>query len=144
MSQFKLHPQLLADCHYLGKLTHCHVLLNKNSLIPWFILVPETDTTDLLELPSAQREQVMDECTGISRWIKQYYRISKINFGAIGNIVPQLHLHVIGRVENDPCWPKPAWGNLDKHEDYSTDEIKFLRQKLVSDYRLAVDDDPGC
>jgi diadenosine tetraphosphate (Ap4A) HIT family hydrolase len=144
LPDFSIHPQLLADCHYLGKLTHCHVLLNKNSLIPWLILVPETEITDLLDLPSAQREHILDECAVISRWIKQHYGISKINFGAIGNIIPQLHLHVIGRKTNDACWPKPVWDNLAKHKDYSTDEIRLLRQKLVSEYRLAVDDDPGC
>src|SRR5690606_4475507 len=69
LPDFSIHPQLLADCHYLGKLTHCHVLLNKNSLIPWLILVPETEITDLLDLPSAQREHILDECAVISRWI---------------------------------------------------------------------------
>jgi len=119
-------------------------LLNKNSLIPWFILVPETDVTDLLDLSSAQREHIMGECSGVSRWIKQHYKIAKINFGAIGNVVPQLHLHIIGRRENDPCWPRPVWGNLEKQKDYATEEIKSIRQRLVTDHQLIVDDDPGC
>jgi diadenosine tetraphosphate (Ap4A) HIT family hydrolase len=142
--QFQIHQQLLADCHYLGKLSLCHVLLNKNSTVPWFILVPETDATDFLDLPDSQRAQIMDECVQISRWIKQHYSISRINFGAIGNIVPQLHLHVIGRSINDACWPKPVWGNLDVHKDYSTDDIKLIRQQLVTDHELVIGDDPGC
>ncbi len=144
MPQFQINQQLLADCHYLGKLSLYHVLLNKNSKVPWFILVPETDATDLLDLPAGQRVQAMDECAQISRWIKQHYSIFKINFGAIGNIVPQLHLHVIGRSTNDACWPKPVWGNLEEHEDYSTDDIRLIRRQLVADHQLVIDDDPGC
>ena len=119
------------------------MLLNKNSIIPWFILIPETDVTDLLDLPVAQREQVLTECARISHWVKQYYSISKINFGAIGNIVPQLHLHVIGRSPEDACWPKPVWGNLDRHRDYSTDEIMFIRQQLVTVHQLDIGYEPG-
>lgn len=120
------------------------MLLKKNSTIPWFVLVPETEATDLLDLPDSQRSQAMDECAEISRWIKQHYSISKINFGAIGNIVPQLHLHVAGRSINDACWPLPVWGNLDVHRDYSTDDIKLIRQQLVVDHELVIRDDPGC
>jgi len=143
LPQFQVNQQLLADCHYLGKLSLCHVLLNKNSTIPWFILVPETGVTDLLELPPDQRTLIMDECAQISRWIKRHYNISRINFGAIGNIVPQLHMHVIGRSINDTCWPKPVWGNLDVYRDYSKDDIKLIRHQLVSDHELFTDD-PGC
>jgi diadenosine tetraphosphate (Ap4A) HIT family hydrolase len=144
MSPFTIHPRLLADCHYLGKLTHCHVLLNKNALIPWLILVPEEDVADLLDAPANRREQILDECAEISRWIKQHYAIQKINFGAIGNVVPQLHLHVVGRKTNDACWPKPVWDNLDRHKDYSSDEIKSIRQQLVANHHLIAEDDPGC
>lgn len=144
MPEFNIHPQLLADCHYLGKLTHCHVLLNRNALIPWLILVPEVDVTDLLDVPANHREQILDECAEISRWIKQRYAIQKINFAALGNVVPQLHLHMIGRKVNDACWPKPVWGNLDTHEDYSADEIKSIREQLVVNYHLVAEDDPGC
>lgn len=144
MSKFTIHPQLFADCHYLGKLTHCHVLLNKNALIPWFILVPEVEAADLLDIPGTQRENILDECAGISNWIKQRYDTAKINFGAIGNVVPQLHLHVVGRKTNDACWPKPVWGNLDTHEVYSVDEIKSIREQLVVNYHLVAEADPGC
>lgn len=144
LPQFQIHHQLLTDCHYLGKLSFCHVLLNKNSTIPWFVLIPETDVTDLLELPAAQREQALDECAQISHWIKQRYNISRINFGAIGNIVPQLHLHVIGRHTKDACWPKPVWGNLNMRSNYADDEIDFIRQQLVSDHQLVIGDEPGC
>lgn len=144
MPQFQIHQQLLTDSHYLGKLAVCHVLLNRNALIPWFILVPEVAVTDLLEVPAEQREKIMDECAQISRWIKQRYGISKINFGAIGNIVPQLHLHVIGRAKTDICWPKPVWGNLDTGKKYPAHEVELIRQQLVSEYQLAAEAGRGC
>ena len=141
---FQIHKQLLTDTHYIGKLAVCHVLLNKNALLPWFILVPEATAHDLLDLPATEREIVMDECAEISVWIKQYFNLSKMNFGAIGNIVPQLHLHVIGRSEKDICWPKPVWGNLESFKDYSTNEIKSIKQQLISRYKLVAENDPGC
>ena len=120
------------------------MLLNKNSTIPWFILVPEADVTDLLDLPASQLAKVMNECGQLSRWLKQHYNISRINFGALGNLVPQLHLHVVGRSINDACWPKPVWGNLDVIKNYSIDEINLIRQQLVTEYELVIGEDPGC
>ena len=140
----QLHPQLLNDCHILGKLKACYLLLNKNAALPWYILVPETDSASLFDLPSDQREQIMDECTRIAGWIKQHHGISRINFGVIGNIVQQLHLHVIGRHENDACWPRPVWGNLDTTQEYTSEELTIIKSQLVSEYQLAADEDPGC
>jgi len=103
MPPLEIHAQLLADCHCLGRFTCCHVLLNKNALLPWFILVPETDVTDLLDLPQQQRNGASNEAGIISQFIKRHLGYSKINFAAIGNVVPQLHLHVVGRKPGDPC-----------------------------------------
>ena len=132
---FKIHTQLLSDTHHLGKLSVCHVLLHKNALLPWFILVPEVNTTDLLDLPPAEREKIMGECAFLSAWIKQYFKLHKINFGVIGNVVPQLHLHVIGRNELDVCWPKPVWGNLDTSKNYPAEEVISIKQQLMSCYK---------
>jgi diadenosine tetraphosphate (Ap4A) HIT family hydrolase len=98
MSRFEIHPQLLHDCHRLGQLRLCHVLLHKNAAVPWLILVPETASSgDLLDLPGHVRNAAMDEAAIVARFIKNEFAVSKINFAAIGNIVPQLHLHVVGR-----------------------------------------------
>jgi diadenosine tetraphosphate (Ap4A) HIT family hydrolase len=139
MSRFVIQPQLLADCHRLGRLEFCHVLLNKNASLPWFILVPETAVADLLDLPEAQRSAALNEAAVIAQLIKSHLDHTKINFAAIGNIVPQLHLHVVGRKPGDPCWPAPVWGNLTESREYSVQRIAEIRELLIRDYSLKVE-----
>ena len=118
MERDKIHPQLLADCHYLGSLTGAEVLLHRNAVLPWFILVPDTQLNDLLDLPEHHRDRVMADCAAISAYIKQVLGFSKVNFAGLGNVVPQMHLHIIGRQQGDSCWPQPVWGNLAGEEQY--------------------------
>ena len=127
---FSLHPQLVADCHIVTKLPECHVLLHSNAAIPWLILVPETNVADLLDLPNEQRNRIMEECALIGRFIRQRFHSPKLNFGALGNLVPQLHLHVIGRHPEDSCWPNPVWGNLNRIERYSPETQGQIRDEL--------------
>ncbi len=112
MSEFSIHPQLVGDCHVLGRLVSSHLLLHRNSAVPWFILVPETEATELFELPPSMRRRLTDQADELARFIRDFFGSDKINVAAIGNVVPQLHLHVIGRSRQDPCWPRPVWGNL--------------------------------
>ena len=88
MERDKIHPQLLADCHYLGSLTAAEVLLHRNAALPWFILVPDTQLNDLLDLPEHHRDRVMADCAAISAYIKQVLGFSKVNFAGLGNVVP--------------------------------------------------------
>lgn len=130
MSRFEIHRQLLLDTHYLGKLPVSHVLLHKNAVLPWFILVPETAASDLLDLPQELLGMTMREAAVISAFIKRVLGCPKVNFASIGNVVPQLHLHVIGRRSDDPCWPAPVWGNLRETREHAEVEIRQLREKL--------------
>ena len=135
MSPFEIHPQLLHDCHRLGQLRLCHILLHKNAGVPWLILVPETLTADdLLDLPEHMRNVAIDEAAIAARFIKNEFGVSKINFAAIGNVVPQLHLHVVGRRANDPCWPAPVWGNLAEADGYSNERIATLTARLTQNH----------
>ena len=138
MARFEIHPQLLADCHRLGKFAFCHVLLNKNAALPWFILVPQTATTDLLDLAEEQRTTTINEAAVIGIFVKRHLGYSKINFAAIGNIVPQLHLHVVGRKPDDPCWPAPVWGHLTESQEYAASRVEEMRQLLVRDWSLKI------
>ncbi|ASC73875.1 hypothetical protein XM38_048490 [Halomicronema hongdechloris C2206] len=131
MTTFQLHPQLLAECHQLGRLSHCQLLLHKNAAVLWFILVPDTEITDLLELPPEEAQAVLEECRQVARYIKQQAGYAKINFGAIGNLVPQLHLHVIGRRPEDPCWPQPVWGHLKAQEGYADRDIAAIKTAVL-------------
>jgi diadenosine tetraphosphate (Ap4A) HIT family hydrolase len=125
-----IHPQLLADCHHLGRLSFCELLLNRNARLPWFILVPDTELVDLLDLPVSQRDAVLADCASVSGFIKQVLGYPKVNFAGLGNVVPQMHLHVIGRREGDVCWPQPVWGNLPGGEAYDDARLQNWRRDL--------------
>jgi diadenosine tetraphosphate (Ap4A) HIT family hydrolase len=137
MARFEIHPQLLQDCHRLGQFRLCHVLLHRNAAVPWLILVPETaPTLDLLDLPNDARNLAMDEAAIAAHFIMVEFGTSKINFAAIGNIVSQLHLHVVGRRANDPYWPAPVWGNAVEATGYSAARIAMLTATLIQNHSL--------
>lgn len=127
-----LHSQLAADCHVLCVWPRCHVLLHRNAIVPWFILVPETEATDLLLLQREHREAILDEAADVARFVQQHWQLAKINFAQLGNVVPQMHLHVIGRRPDDDCWPRPVWGNLSGEKSYSDDDLEEIRHRLRS------------
>ncbi len=131
MSPFEIHPLLLGDCHRLGRLDLCHLLLHRNAVLPWFILVPDGVGGDLLDLPPGVRDQAVAECSAVAGFVKRRFGVPKINFGAIGNLVPQCHLHVVGRRPEDPCWPRPVWGNLAPGGGYAPELLVQLRDDLV-------------
>jgi diadenosine tetraphosphate (Ap4A) HIT family hydrolase len=131
MTTFTLHPQLLADCHPLGRLAHTHLLLHRNAAVPWFILVPETTLGNLLDLPASQREGVLADAKRVSDYLTQTLGYPKINVAWLGNLVPQLHVHVIGRRPEDPCWPRPVWGHLELFQPYSPKQVAAIRAGLL-------------
>ena len=126
-----IHPQLVADCHYLGALSVCDVLLNRNAAVPWFILVPDSQLPDVLDLPEAQSQAVLLECSVISAFIKKELGYSKVNFAGLGNVVPQMHLHIIGRSNSDACWPLPVWGALPEGEEYTPEVLREWQDMLI-------------
>ncbi len=127
----QVHPQLVADCHYLGALSVCAVLLNRNASVPWFILVPDTQLHDVLDLPEAEAHVVLSECAAISAFIKGQLGFPKVNYAGLGNVVPQMHLHIIGRSEADVCWPLPVWGALPEGAEYTQTVLQQWQAKLV-------------
>ena len=131
---WRLHEQLAADTHYLGPLPSAHLLLHRNARLHWFILVPETRVLDLLDLGSEHLDRLMHDAALVSRVLKSEFAYPRVNVGALGLLVPQLHLHVIGRRESDPCWPRPVWGQLEGGLDYPAEDLEGLRQ-LFADAR---------
>jgi len=101
---FSLHPQLVADCHILGRYQHCHVLLQRNAAVPWFIIVPETEETEFLLLDTALQMEVLSLASQLRHFMSKQLAVEKTNMATIGNIVPQLHMHVIGRSEQKRIW----------------------------------------
>ena len=111
MDSFELDARLASDCLVLGEMDMSLVLLMNNSLLPWFILVPKTTETEMIDLPRSEQVRVLEEINLLSAFVKNHFAVSKLNIATIGNIVPQLHIHVVGRAPNDCCWPKVVWGD---------------------------------
>ena len=131
-----IHPQIQADTHSLGTWPGCALQLHRNARLHWFILVPETAAIDLLDVPADVRNVWMSHAAALGQWLKQEFGYPKVNFAAIGNVVPQLHLHVVGRRPDDACWPAPVWGNLPAGPPYSAEQISQLQRLLADSLQL--------
>ncbi len=121
---FELNNQLKADTHLIGDMELTKVLLMNDSRYPWVILVPRReDITEIHQLNQQDRKQLMEESCFVSEFIENNFRVIKMNVGALGNIVSQLHVHHIGRHEKDPAWPGPVWGHS-AAEPYKADALQ--------------------
>jgi diadenosine tetraphosphate (Ap4A) HIT family hydrolase len=111
MSDFALDPRLAADTIPVGDLSLCSVLLMNDSRFPWLILVPQrADASEITDLSVEDAALLMAELRLATGVMLEVARPDKVNVAALGNIVPQLHVHVIGRFLSDPAWPGPVWG----------------------------------
>ena len=108
-----LHPQLAKDCIDIGHFPLCRVLLMNDANYPWFILVPDREgITEIYQLSDADQAQLMRESTALSKALVELFQPKKLNVAALGNVVPQLHMHHVARFETDPAWPAPIWGKV--------------------------------
>ncbi len=131
MKKFKLDPRLENDCFILSESELFLVLLMNNSLVPWFILVPKTDKTELYELDQTMHAQVFHSIKQISKFITDEFKPDKLNVAAIGNIVSQMHIHIVGRYKSDVYWPGVVWGGTEK-EVYSAVDANRIKIALNS------------
>ena len=110
---YALHPQLAADTHPVAAFALCDVRLMDDANYPWLVLVPRIrEARELVDLDADQRHLLTDEIDRASRALLNGFRPHKLNVAALGNLVPQLHVHVIARQEGDPAWPSPVWGRV--------------------------------
>jgi|SRR5579871_158675 len=108
---WSLHPQLARDTELVGDLALARVLAMNDANFPWVILVPRrAGTVELIDLDEVARGELMAEIAQVSTALKNLTRCDKLNVAAIGNVVPQLHVHVVARRTSDAAWPKPVWG----------------------------------
>ncbi|SFL07308.1 HIT domain-containing protein [Methylorubrum salsuginis] len=109
---FSLDPRLLADTHHVGDLALCSVLLMDDARFPWLILVPRrTAASELTDLDEADAAALTGEIRLTVKVIQALAQPDKVNVAALGNVVAQLHVHVIARFRSDPAWPNPVWGH---------------------------------
>ncbi len=124
--KFTLDERLKSDTIFVYDLPLCRILLMNDSNYPWFILVPKRDgVKEIFELSKGDRIQLEIEVSAIAKAIKTNFSAKKINIATLGNIVSQLHIHIVARFENDPSWPKPVWGNADLVQ-YKNNELEKL------------------
>ncbi|HRQ65371.1 MAG TPA: HIT family protein, partial [Xanthomonadaceae bacterium] len=109
---FELHPRLDADTIALAELPLCSVRLMNDARFPWLILVPRrAGVCEIAELDPWDRQALMEEVARASVALRQVVATDRINVAALGNVVPQLHVHVVARLHGDAAWPGPVWGS---------------------------------
>lgn len=136
MLNFQLHPQLKKDCFVLGKFELCQVLLMNDSQFPWFILVPQRENIrEIYELTDAEQIMLIRESSYLAKKLVEIFNADKLNVAAIGNIVPQLHLHHVVRYENDKAWAMPVWGGF-AAVPYSEQQLDSLLERLLKSLDL--------
>ena len=133
---YTLDPQLQQDTVHLGQFPLCDVLLMNDSQFPWVILVPRRgSTTELYQLSTEERYEQSDESCYVSQRLSDYFKADSMNVAALGNVVPQLHIHHVVRKKEDLCWPKPIWGAIEA-KPYAKDDL----DKMVSELKLLFSD----
>ena len=126
---FKLDKKFLKTSHHLTDLKLCTIRLNDNSKFPWIILIPKRNkVTDMSDLNSRDQILLMKEIIYLSKIMKKLFKTSKLNVEKIGNIVPQLHIHIIARSKKDSSWPLSVW--VVKGKNYSKTALKVIVDKL--------------
>jgi len=121
---FALHPVLAADTVEITTWDLCQLRLMKDANYPWLVLVPARNgITGMHQLAASDGATLMTEITRASDLLEKAHKPDRINVAALGNMVPQLHVHVIARFETDPAWPGPVWGAA-RRKDYSDEGMR--------------------
>ena len=129
-SLFELDARLAADTYFVGKTPLCRLLLMDDARFPWLILVPEVAAvSEPFDLSEANQAALWRESMHLSRFLKAHYQADKLNIAALGNQVPQLHLHHIARYHSDVAWPGPVWG-VGTPEAYAAEAVTHLIRTL--------------
>ncbi|NCW36531.1 MAG: HIT family protein [Proteobacteria bacterium] len=127
----KVNKNFIKTSHFITELKLCSVRLIDNKKFPWIILVPKRlNVTDITELKTKDQSLLMREIVFCSKIMKKVFKTKKLNVEKIGNIVPQLHIHIIARNKNDSSWPLSVW--VVKGESYSAAQLEKILKKLKS------------
>jgi diadenosine tetraphosphate (Ap4A) HIT family hydrolase len=127
---FALDPRLQADTHHVASLPLCELLLMNDARYPWLILVPRRNgLVEIVDLPETAQQTLWQEINLVAVTLREVAPCDKLNIGALGNIVRQLHVHVIARQEGDAAWPGPVWGQ-GRAEPYTPNELQARIARL--------------
>ena len=126
---FKIDKKFLKSSYHINELKLCSIRLHDNSKFPWVILIPKRNKiTDMSDLKSKDQILLMKEIVLVSKIMKKLFKTSKLNVEKIGNIVPQLHIHIIARSKKDNSWPLSVW--VVKGKNYSKTVLKIMENKI--------------
>ncbi len=134
-SEFQLHAQLAKDCTVIGNLMLSQLLLMNDANYPWFVLVPmRAGKREWYELDEADQTQLLHEANTLAKFLQEKTSAKKMNIGALGNMVPQLHVHVIARFEQDAAWPAPVWGKMPAvaYDEKKLAEMMALGKRFIA------------
>jgi diadenosine tetraphosphate (Ap4A) HIT family hydrolase len=126
---FEIDKKFLKSSHYITELKLCSIRLYDNSKFPWVILIPKKNKiTDMSDLNSKDQILLMKEIIHVSKIMKKLFKTSKLNIEKIGNMVPQLHVHIIARSKKDSSWPLSVW--VVKGKKYTKETLSIMMQKV--------------
>lgn len=132
MPDFCLDPRLAADSYLLSELPLCQLRLIDDARYPWLVLIPRrAGVSEVFELSVEDQHQMWREAAMIGRAVKADHAGDKLNIASLGNMVPQLHIHVIVRYQGDAAWPGPVWGQ-GKAEPYGPQGLAEVRERVLS------------
>lgn len=135
MQTFTLDDRLKADTYPLLEGDSFSVVLHRNAEVVWLIVVPHTALTEFYRLDSGMQQSLCQQLNRLSDFIQTHFEIDKINVASIGNVVSQMHIHVIGRRTDDAYWPDVVWGQ-GYEKTYEAAQVESIRSKLRSFYKL--------
>ena len=129
----QVNKNFLKSSHFISDLKLCEIRMIDNSKFPWIILIPKRKKiTDISELNKKDRSLLMDEIVYCSNLMKRIFKTSKLNVEKIGNIVPQLHIHIIARKKSDATWPLSVW--VTKSKPYTEKNLRFVINKIAEGF----------
>lgn len=135
-AMFELHPRLAQDTFYIADLPLCRLLLMNDCRYPWLILVPrQASLTEVYQLEPEKQHQLWQESAQVGERLMQFTHADKLNIAALGNQVPQLHVHHVARFHNDSSWPAPIWGigTAEAYQPEHSESLIASLQQLVAD-----------
>jgi len=137
---WSLHPRLEQDTEVVGDLSLSRLLVNNDANYPWLLLVPRRPgAREIIDLDEKDQSQLLIEIAHISRALKVVTACHKLNVAAIGNMVPQLHVHIVARKRDDPAWPKPVWDTVPARAYDLAERERFiaaLRRKIGLSWQM--------
>ncbi len=130
LDTFSLDARLASDCLVIGDFPLTRMLLMNNASYPWVILVPrQHGMEEIFQLTEADQQQLLKEAAYVAEKLKDVFSADKMNVGALGNIVRQLHMHIVVRKEGDPAWPGPVWGHGEA-VPYTDTQVQDIQKRL--------------